>query len=95
MSNTKTYRDPTEIFAEILELCKQPTATTRIVYKTNLSYNAALKFLKRLRKLELLELDQDNKEYATTEKGFEFLKKHTELKKLLKPKEHRRPNQSP
>jgi len=83
--NTKTRRDPSATFAEILEACKQPTAKTHIMYKTNLSYDATLKFLKRLQKLELLKLNQDNKKYETTEKGFEFLKKNSELRKILRP----------
>jgi predicted transcriptional regulator len=84
-TNAKKNRTSTETFAEILKLCKQPTAQTRIMYKTNMSYPQTLKFLTHLQKLQLLKADHNGKKYETTEKGFEYLKKHSDLQKLLKP----------
>ncbi len=83
MSDTNAKRPSTEIPAEILQLYLVPTAKTRIMYQTNLSYPATLKHLNHLRKLQLLELDHNGKKYGTTEKGVEYLKKYFELQKLL------------
>jgi len=84
--NLKTRRAQTEIFAEILELCKQPTVKTRVIYKVNMSYTTSLRFLKYLQKSEMLKFDKNGKKFETTEKGFEYLKKYSELKKLLNHK---------
>jgi predicted transcriptional regulator len=73
-----------EIIAEILELCRKPTAKTQIMYKTNMPYRGVQKFIKRLEKLELLKLGEDDKKYVTTEKGLEFIGKYDELEQLLK-----------
>ncbi len=84
MRDTNAKRASTEILAEILQLCLVPTAKTRIMYQVNMSYPATLKYLKRLQKLQLLELDHDSKKYRTTEKDIEYLKEYLELQKLLK-----------
>jgi predicted transcriptional regulator len=73
-----------EIIAEILELCRKPTAKTQIMYKTNMPYSGVQKFIKRLEKLELLKLGEDDKKYVATEKGLEFIGKYDELEQLLK-----------
>ena len=84
--NLKTRRAETEIFAEILELCKHPTAKTRVIHKVNMSYTMSLRFLKYLQKSEMLKFDKNGKKFETTEKGCEYLKKYSELKKLLNHK---------
>lgn len=84
MSNGKVKRNPTEIYAEILELCRQPTAKTQIMHKTYLSHPALLSCLKELQRIELLRLTDDGRKYETTEKGFEYLKKYSGLQGLLK-----------
>ena len=83
MPNTKTDHDRTEILARILEQCKQPTAKTRIIHKTNTSYLTGLMFISHLQKIGMLNLDHDSKKYETTEKGSEYLKNYSELRKLL------------
>ncbi len=81
--DTKSKRDVVDIFAEILELCKQPTAKTRIMYKTYTSYASVSKFLNSLQKIEMLKFNDSGKKYETTEKGFAFLKKYSELQKII------------
>ena len=85
ISDITTKRAHTQIIAEILEQCKQPTAKTRIMYKVSMSYPATINFLEYLQKLKMLKLDQEGKKYKTTEKGLSYLKKHSELRNLLKP----------
>jgi predicted transcriptional regulator len=82
--NPKVKRDRTEIFAQILKLCAKPTVKTRIMYKTNLSYNVLLEILKQLQTLELLTLDKAIKKYVTTGKGQEYLAKWSAVQELLK-----------
>ena len=84
MSNYNTKRNQVEILAEILELCREPTAKTHIMYKTNTSYPTMQKFLMQLQKLELLGLVDDAPKYMTTEKGREFIGRYSALQDLLK-----------
>jgi len=77
-------RDYVQIIAEILELCRKPTAKTQITHKTNTSYLGVQKFIERLQKLGLLRLGIDNKKYVTTEKGQKFIIKYAGLQELLK-----------
>jgi predicted transcriptional regulator len=78
----KTKRNQVEIIAEILKLCRKPTAKTQIMHKINMSYRGVQKFIKQLLKLELLSLENDMK-YVITEKGSEFIVKYEELEELL------------
>ena len=84
MSDLKPKRAHIEIIAEILNLCRKPTAVTRIMHKTNTSYAAMQQFLTQLQKAKLLKLDNDTKEYETTEKGLEYIKRYSTLQELLK-----------
>jgi predicted transcriptional regulator len=81
MSNIKTKRDTTDLFAEILEQCKQPTARYRIMHQVHISYPRTLKLLAHLVKIELLKLGADDKRYEVTEKGLAYLKGYSELQK--------------
>jgi predicted transcriptional regulator len=83
MSDLKAKRYRNEILSEILELCREPTAKTRITYKTNISYAALLKLLKQLQKFELLTIEKSSKKYATTDKGKEYISRWTALQELL------------
>ena len=80
----KAKRTQVGILAEILELCRKPTAKTRIMYKTNMSHPGVQKFIKQLQKLELLRLEGHAAKYVTTEKGLEFIKRYAALRDLLK-----------
>ena len=84
MSEFKTKRTNIEMIAEILSLCRKPTAKTRIMYKTNMSYAAIQKFLTQLQKFGLLRLEDEAKKYVTTEKGHDFIKKYAAIQELLK-----------
>jgi predicted transcriptional regulator len=74
-----------EIMAEILSLCKRPQAKTRVMYRTNLSWQMLQECLSELQLLGLLEVHDDANKYATTRKGLEFVEKWAELVELLYP----------
>lgn len=84
MPKRNTKRTQIEILAEILDLCKQPTAKTQVMYKTNMPYANVVKLLEHLQELQMLKLDKNSKKYETTEKGHKYIKKYHELEKILK-----------
>ncbi len=51
----KRRREATQIFAEILEICRKPTARYKIMRGAHLSYAKALRLLEHLIKTELLK----------------------------------------
>ena len=83
MLDTKAKRDSVDVFAEILDLCKQPTAKTHIMYKTNTSYASVMRCLGRLQKIRMLKFDDNLAKYETTERGFEFLQRYSELQEII------------
>lgn len=78
-------RDKLGIIAEILEIARDGTLKTQIMYKANLSFAQLNDYLDYILKISLLDkLDINKKEvYVATEKGLDFLQKHAELTKML------------
>lgn len=74
-------RDKTTIMAEILAFCTQASVKTKVMYKTNLSYNQLQAYLSLLTSLGLLE--HHSVEYVTTGKGRTFLREYAQLESLL------------
>jgi predicted transcriptional regulator len=83
-SDIKAKRSQFKILAEVLELCRKPTAKTQIMHKTNMSYSGMQKFLRHLLKLELLRSSDGSTKYITTEKGLVFIRRYAGLQDLLK-----------
>jgi predicted transcriptional regulator len=83
---TSKRRDKLAIIAEILEIARNGTLKTQIMYKANLSFAQLNEYLKFMLKIRLLEkLNATGKEvYIATEKGLDFLQRHSELTELLK-----------
>lgn len=79
-------RDKLGIIAEILEIARSGTLKTQIMYKANLSFAQLNEYLKFMLEIGLLEkLNATGKEvYIATEKGLDFLQRHSELTELLK-----------
>jgi len=79
-------RDKLCIIAEILEIAKEGTLKTQIMYKANLSFaqlNDYLEFMLKIRLLnKVVEFGKD--EYFATEKGLDFLQRQCELTELLR-----------
>ena len=91
--DTKTKRrDKLSIIAEILEIARDGTLKTQIMYKANLSFAQLSDYLKFMKDTNLLEQFRDSgKEvYATTVKGIDFLQRHSELTELLRENEKAR-----
>jgi predicted transcriptional regulator len=80
----RPYRDRMEIAAGILEIAKNGSRKTRIMYLGNLSFELLQKYVDLLVRLELLEIrDGPDKTYVATEKGRQFLEEFKELQEHL------------
>lgn len=79
-------RDRLYIIAEILEIAKEGTLKTQIMYGANLSFTQLNDYLKLILKINLLEKIKRNERevYRTTGKGMEFLQRYREITQLLK-----------
>lgn len=78
-------RKEIDIIADILEAAKCPgTNKTAIVYRTNLNFNVAGKYLIKLMESGLIyEENNGNRYYKTTDKGKDFLSKVREVNSVL------------
>ncbi len=75
-------RSKIQIAADILEIAKNGSRKTRIMYLGNLSFDLLQKYLDSLVKTGLIEIDErDEKTYKATEKGRRFLEDFRELQK--------------
>jgi predicted transcriptional regulator len=83
-------RDKLSIIAEILEIARGGTLKTQIMYKANLSFAQLNDYLKFMLKTELLKKFRANRKevYAATEKGLDFLQRHSDLTELLQENEN-------
>ena len=80
-------RDRLQIFAEILEQCKQPQVKTHVMRETNLSYVTLQDCISQLKKWHLVEVTHHIRiRYRTTDKGLRFLNKWTELQLIINEK---------
>lgn len=82
-------RDKLCIIAEILEIAKEGTLKTQIMYKANLSFAQLNEYLKFMLKIKLIEkvANAGKDVYIATEKGLDFLHRQCELTELLKTEE--------
>ena len=89
-NETSKRRDKLGIIAEILEIAKEGTLKTQIMYKANLSFAQLNEYLKFMLKTSLIsKFVYNGKEvYESTEKGIDFLQRHLELTELLKENEN-------
>jgi predicted transcriptional regulator len=83
-------RDKISIIAGILEIAREGTLKTQIMYKANLSFAQLNDYLKFMLKTGLLnKFNAKGKEvYAATEKGLDFFQRHCDLTELLQEKEN-------
>jgi len=83
---TSKRRDKLRIIAEILEIAKNGTLKTQIMYKANLSFAQLNEYLKFMLKIKLMEkVDNRGKDvYVATAKGVDFLQRQSEITELLK-----------
>jgi predicted transcriptional regulator len=63
-----------EIIESILEICKEPSGKTKIVYKANLNFDNTTRYIDQLIDAGHLEASGPTQTvYKTTQKGLEFL----------------------
>jgi predicted transcriptional regulator len=88
--DTSKRRDKLSIIAEILEIAKEGTLKTQIMYKANLSFAQLNDYLKFMQKTSLLRKFRANGKdvYTATEKGIDFMQRHFELTELLQEEEN-------
>jgi predicted transcriptional regulator len=79
-------RDKLYIVAEILEIAKDGTLKTQIMYRANLSFTQLNNYLEFMLRIELLEKVEENAKeiYRATEKGLDFLQRYREISELLR-----------
>jgi predicted transcriptional regulator len=79
-------RDKLFIISEILEIAKEGTLKTQIMYRANLSFtqlNDYLNFMIRINLLDRIS-ENDRERFETTNKGIDFLQRYREISELLK-----------
>ena len=80
----RQYRNKIEITADILEIAKQGSRKTRIMYLGNLSFDLVQKYLTQLEELGLIRIkhtDKGERIYNITARGEEFLTDFHELQR--------------
>ncbi len=77
------YRSRTEIISMILDAANGGTTKIKIMYKAMLSYNQLKEYLSILIENNLIEYNDVNKKFRTTEKGLNLLKIHNEMAEML------------
>jgi len=77
----RQYRSRIQIAADILEIAKDGSRKTRIMYQGNLSFDLLQKYLDMLVNFGLLDVRGSEKSYIATEKGRRFLEDYRELQK--------------
>jgi|ERR1039458_2539598 len=87
IANAKTKRrDKLSIIADIIEIAKEGTLKTQIMYKANLSFTQLNDYLTFMLNNNLItpSICEGREGYVVTDQGIDFLQKHAELIHLLK-----------
>jgi predicted transcriptional regulator len=79
------YRSRTDIVATILEAANGGSTKTKIMYKAYLSYAQLKEYLSILIGNGLLEYEEGELKYKTTEKGLRFMKTYSEIGDMVSP----------
>ena len=79
-------RDKLYIIAEILEIARDGTLKTQIMYRANLSFTQLNDYLRFMLRISLIDkiVKNDKETYKATEKGLDFLQRYREITELLK-----------
>jgi predicted transcriptional regulator len=82
-------RDKLFIVAEILEIAREGSLKTQVMYRANLSFTQLNDYLRFMLRINLLErvLENDREIYRATSKGVDFLQRYREINELLKSEE--------
>lgn len=77
------YRSRQDIAAAILEIAKEGTIKTRIMYRAFLSYPQLKEYLDVLMGNELLAYNEEEGKYLTTPRGMQYLTMYRTLDKMV------------
>jgi predicted transcriptional regulator len=82
-------RDKLYIIAEIIDIAKDGSLKTQIMYRANLSFTQLNDYLNFMLRINLLETVAENEKdiYHATDKGLDFLQRYREINELLKTEE--------
>ncbi len=85
-NSTSKRRDKLYIIAEILEIAKDGTLKTQIMYRANLSFTQLNEYLGFMLKIGLLEKAVMNAKdvYTASVKGLDFLQRYREINELIR-----------
>ena len=85
--NNSKRRDKLVIMTEIIDIAKNGTSKTHIMFAANLSFSQLNQYLELLCQSNLLEKSKNNADgreiYRATEKGLEFMEKQCQVIKLV------------
>lgn len=79
------YRSRTDICSQILEAANGGTTKTRIMYNAYLSYAQLKEYLSVLTENGLLEYQEGEQKYRTTEKGLQFMRAYEHMNAMTGP----------
>ena len=85
----RQYRSRLQIAADIIEIAKDGTRKTRIMYLGNLSFDLLQRYLDLLLGFGLIQV-RNGRGYIATEKGLHFLEEYRELRRLSEMAESKR-----
>ena len=85
LENERKRRDRLYIIAEVLEIAKDGSLKTQIMYKANLSFAQLNEYLSFLTRMKLLEIHKEGRKtvYKTTAKGEKYLNNYEEISILI------------
>ena len=86
-------RDRLTIMAQILDIAREGTLKTQIMYRANLSFAQLNEYLSLLQEVKLLKVntEEGRTTYKTTSKGIRYLENFSTIKELLKKTQSNNP----
>jgi len=92
---SRRRRDRLTIMSQILNIAREGTLKTQIMYRANLSFAQLNEYLALLQEVNLLKVNTEDGRttYKTTPKGIKYLESFSEIKDLLKKNRKHNPRQ--
>lgn len=90
----RRYRNRLSIIADVLDVAKEGSGKTKIMYRASLSFSQINDYLPFLLDVNLLETigNPKRRSYKTTNKGLRYLQYYMEIRELLKKEKNNNPN---
>ena len=83
---SQSRRDRLTIMAQVLNVAREGTLKTQIMYRANLSFAQLNEYLPFLQEIRLLKVNSEDGKttYKTTSKGNKYLENFSKIRELLK-----------